>query len=195
MTMADVVAVMNKGRIEQMGAPEQLYELPRTAFVANFLGQSNLFTGDVVQHTPDAITVAIAGHTVVVPNSRAQRHSGEVTVGVRPEKVTLHLTEPEKTASHNLLGPGQVIDVSFSGVSTSYIVAIPGLGELTVFAQNMAFGPAAQVGTRVWLSWNVEHGFGLEDEPVAESKFQADDSTQSIATQRRVALETELDKA
>ena len=47
MTMADTVAVMNKGRIEQMGAPEELYELPTTAFVANFLGQSNLFTGEV----------------------------------------------------------------------------------------------------------------------------------------------------
>ena len=48
MTMADTVAVMNKGEIEQMGAPEELYELPKTAFVANFLGQSNLFTGKVV---------------------------------------------------------------------------------------------------------------------------------------------------
>ena len=50
MTMADTVAVMNKGAIEQMGAPEELYELPRTAFVANFLGQSNLFTGEVSRH-------------------------------------------------------------------------------------------------------------------------------------------------
>jgi spermidine/putrescine transport system ATP-binding protein len=195
MTMADVVAVMNKGKIEQMGAPEQLYELPRTVFVANFLGQSNLFTGDVVQHTPDAITVALAGNRVVVPLGRSQRHSGEVTVGVRPEKVTLHLTVPDLTSTHNLIGPGRVVDVSFSGVSTSYIVAVPGLGDLTVFAQNIAFGPAAQVGTEVWLSWNVEHGFGLEDDPAEEARFQADDSTQSIATQRRVALETELDEA
>ena len=48
MTMADTVAVMNAGRIEQMGAPAELYELPRTAFVANFLGQSNLFARHVV---------------------------------------------------------------------------------------------------------------------------------------------------
>ena len=61
MTMADTVAVMNKGVIEQMGAPEELYELPRTAFVANFLGQSNLFTGDVVASESDSITVDIAG--------------------------------------------------------------------------------------------------------------------------------------
>ncbi|MEO7123649.1 MAG: ATP-binding cassette domain-containing protein, partial [Lacisediminihabitans sp.] len=57
MTMADTVAVMNKGRIEQLGAPEDLYELPRTAFVANFLGQSNLFTGDVTGTTSTSITI------------------------------------------------------------------------------------------------------------------------------------------
>ena len=61
MTMADTVAVMNKGRIEQMGAPEELYELPTTAFVANFLGQSNLFTGEVISSGSDSIVVDIAG--------------------------------------------------------------------------------------------------------------------------------------
>src|SRR5688500_3311255 len=59
MTMADTVAVMNKGAIEQMGAPEELYELPRTAFVANFLGQSNLFTGTVTSSTGSTIVVDI----------------------------------------------------------------------------------------------------------------------------------------
>src|SRR5690606_2233341 len=70
MTMADTVAVMNKGVIEQMGAPEELYELPRTAFVANFLGQSNLFTGDVVASESDSITVDIAGVGIKIPRER-----------------------------------------------------------------------------------------------------------------------------
>src|SRR4029453_8276633 len=89
MTMADTVAVMNKGAIEQMGAPAQLYDLPRTAFVANFLGQSNLFTGEVIGTTGPAIPIAAAGTRITVPSARAQRHQGEVTVGVRPEKVEL----------------------------------------------------------------------------------------------------------
>ena len=116
MTMADTVAVMNKGAIEQMGAPEELYELPRTAFVANFLGKSNLFTGDVVGTTSDALAVEIAGQRITVPVSRAQRHQGLVTVGVRPEKVALHLEAPADSAARNVLGPGRVIDVSFAGV-------------------------------------------------------------------------------
>ncbi|BDZ53593.1 ABC transporter ATP-binding protein [Agromyces marinus] len=193
MTMADTVAVMNKGAIEQMGAPEELYELPRTAFVANFLGKSNLFTGDVVATTDAAITVDAGGHRIVVPTSRSQRHQGLVTIGVRPEKVTLHPEEPEPSSGRNLLGPGHVIDVSFAGVSTEYTVAVPGVGTMSVFAQNMTFGPVAHEGSEVWLSWDVEHGFGLSDEPDESSRFPADSDTQSIAVQRREALLTELE--
>ena len=195
MTMADIVAVMNKGEIEQMGAPEQLYELPRTAFVANFLGQSNLFTGPVTGSTAEAITVDISGRGIVVPRTRAQRHTGEVTIGVRPEKLLLHIEAPSVDARTNVLGPGRVTDVSFSGVSTSYIVQIPGLGAVTVFAQNMVFGPVVNEGAEVWVSWTVDHGFGLEDEPAQGSRFPSDSSTNAIAVQRRADLESELEGA
>ncbi|MDQ1576419.1 MAG: spermidine/putrescine transport system ATP-binding protein [Microbacteriaceae bacterium] len=163
MTMADTVAVMNKGAIEQMGAPEELYELPTTVFVANFLGQSNLFTGPVVESTGDTIAVDIAGTRIVVPTARAQRHSGIVTVGVRPEKLSLLTEDPGPAAGLNVIGPGRVVDVSFSGVSTQYIVDVPRLGTMVCFAQNMVFGPVVDVGAQVWLSWKVDHGFGLED--------------------------------
>jgi spermidine/putrescine transport system ATP-binding protein len=163
MTMADTVAVMNKGAIEQMGAPEELYELPKTVFVANFLGQSNLFTGQVVASTPDTIAVDIAGTRIVVPTRRAQVHTGTVTVGVRPEKLSLLTENPVAVAGQNVIGPGRVIDVSFSGVSTQYIVEVPRLGSMVCFAQNMVFGPVANLGAQVWLSWKVDHGFGLAD--------------------------------
>lgn len=176
MTMADTVAVMNKGEIEQMGAPEELYELPKTAFVANFLGQSNLFTGKVVSSTATSIVVDIAGTKLEVPRDRAQRHAGVVTIGVRPEKLTL-LTEKPKAGSGaaasgvNVLGPGTVTDVSFSGVSTQYLVEVPGVGTITVFAQNMVFGPVVNRGSEVWVSWTVDHGFGLADEEGVSPRF------------------------
>jgi spermidine/putrescine transport system ATP-binding protein len=178
-----------------MGAPEELYELPRTTFVANFLGQSNLFTGDVTASGTDAITVDIAGAAIKVPRERAQRHAGEVTIGVRPEKLTLHTSAPELGAGHNALGPGTVTDVSFTGVSTQYLVQVPGLPLITVFAQNMAFGPVVEHGAEVWISWRVEHGFGLADEAEPEPRFADDDDTMSIAVQRRQRLEDELDEA
>lgn len=195
MTMADTIAVMNKGRIEQMGAPEQLYELPKTAFVANFLGQSNLFTGTVVGTTSAAISVDVAGQSVVVPVARSHRHAGDVTVGVRPEKLSLHSEAPVAGAGRNVIGPARVIDVSFSGVSTQYLIAHPALGTIVVFAQNMAFGPVAHVGEEVWVSWDVEHGFGLEDDPGDSPRFAPDTDTKSIAAQRHAALVTELGEA
>ncbi|OJX62333.1 MAG: spermidine/putrescine ABC transporter ATP-binding protein [Micrococcales bacterium 73-13] len=196
MTMADTVAVMNKGEIEQMGSPEELYELPRTVFVANFLGQSNLFTGEVRGDSGEVVVVDVAGVGVAVPKARAQRHRGRVTIGIRPEKLLLHPAAPEPAAGVNVLGPGRVVDVSFSGVSTQYTVAIPGIGDVIVFAQNMVFGPVVNAGAEVWVSWGVEHGFGLADEgPEGDERFADDTSTGSLARQTREELLEELGEA
>jgi spermidine/putrescine transport system ATP-binding protein len=195
MTMADTVAVMNRGQIEQLGAPEELYELPRTAFVANFLGQSNLFTGRVVASGAASIVVDVAGRPIEIPRERAQRHAGEVTIGVRPEKLMLHTAAPGREPGSNVVGPGRVTDVSFSGVSTQYRVAVPGLGTLVVFAQNMVFGPVVSPGAEVWLTWNTDHGFGLADDPADAPRFAADTDTHTLAVQRRETLEAELEEA
>jgi spermidine/putrescine transport system ATP-binding protein len=185
---------MNKGKIEQLGAPEELYELPTTSFVANFLGQSNLFTGDVITSSSSSIVVDVAGRKVEVPRERAQRHSGEVTIGVRPEKLTLHTSEPAAASGINIVGPGRVNDVSFSGVSTQYQIGVPGLGNLVLFAQNIAFGPVVNDGAEVWISWKVEHGFGLADEPGAANRFDPDDDTRELAMIQRKRLEAELEE-
>lgn len=195
MTMADTVAVMNKGQIEQMGAPQELYELPRTAFVANFLGQSNLFTGDASAGAGDTVAVEIAGNRIVIPNARAARHTGVVTVGVRPEKLTLHSAPPAHNAAQNVLNGGHVKDVSFSGVSTQYIVSFADVGDIVVFAQNMVMGPVAREGQIVSVSWDIERGFGIEDHPEVLGKFVPDDSTASIAVAQRKALSAELEGA
>ncbi|MBO1900810.1 ABC transporter ATP-binding protein [Leucobacter weissii] len=184
MTMADTVAVMNKGRIEQLGAPEELYELPKTVFVANFLGKSNLFEVQVVSGTDRVIhTESVNGTRVTVSRSRTERDAGSITVGVRPEKLRLHSEAPAETSERNVLGPGRITDVSFIGVSTEYTVEVPGLGEVEVFSQNVEAGPAAQLGDEVWLSWYVDHTFGLADDPVAPAGVAADFSTQAIAAQ------------
>lgn len=184
MTMADTVAVMNKGRIEQMGAPEELYELPKTVFVANFLGQSNLFEVDVVESGPDFIGTSLDGVRLRVPTARSARNAGRITIGVRPEKLRLHQAEPHATSDVNVLGPGRVTDVSFSGVSTQYIVEAPLFGSLSVFEQNVEAGPGAKVGDQVWVSWSVEHTFGLLDDVIDENGADNGMSTTVIATQR-----------
>jgi len=169
MTMADTVAVMNKGRIEQLGSPTELYELPRTGFVAGFLGQSNLITGDVESTAGGIVTVRTAGGVLAVPASRAVSTGGRITLGVRPEKLLLHATAPAADADQNVLGPGRITDVSFTGVSTQYLVEVPGAGTVTVFAQNLVFGAVYPVGVEVWVAWHREHTFGLDSDARADA--------------------------
>ena len=154
--MADTVAVMNKGEIEQMGAPEELYELPRTAFVANFLGQSNLFTGPVVgvdRRHHRASTSPGSRHRrsrAPGPSARGRRDDRRAAGEARCSTRGSGRGSPASTCS----APAASIDVSFSGVSTQYHGRrSPVSAPSTVFAQNMVFGPVVNVGAEVWVSW------------------------------------------
>jgi spermidine/putrescine transport system ATP-binding protein len=166
MDMADTVAVMNKGEIEQMGSPEALYDRPRTAFVARFLGQSNIFVGDVVEENANSISISCNGQKISAPKDRSEKHSGKVALGVRPEKATFHEEKPNLDSNHNLVGPGEIIDIRFTGVSNQYLIDGPGFGDITVFAQNVGKSPVVELGAQVWVSWKVEHAFGLSDLPL-----------------------------
>jgi spermidine/putrescine transport system ATP-binding protein len=163
MTMADTVAVMNHGRIEQMGAPADLYELPKTAFVADFLGQSNLFRGNVVSASSQSIVVDVAGEKLTVPTHRSTKDSGDVSVGMRPEKAHMRLGAEKSPADHNVLTGGRVTEVSYSGVSTQYTVNFPSVGTVLVFQQNAGSGGPVAAGTEVTVSWPIESTFGLQD--------------------------------
>ena len=175
MTMADWVAVMNRGRIEQIGAPEELYSRPRTAFVANFLGQSNLLPGTVIGTDGDKIVVKVDGTSFAVPKDRAVRTSGRVLVGVRPEKIRLVAGVQDAPQGHNLVGPGVVTDIAFMGVSTQYQVDVAGFGRFGVFVQNLASEAPVALGTQVSLVWEVEHTFGLDgDQDLAEGATDLD---------------------
>ena len=166
MDMADTVAVMNKGRIEQMGAPEALYERPKTLFVSKFLGQSNIFVGEVAETNADSVSINVAGSKITVPTKRAEKTTGKIAIGVRPEKATFHEDQaPAASAGLNIIGPGEIIDIRFTGVSNQYLIEIPQVGEVTVFAQNVGKSPVTELGAKVWVSWKVEHSFGLSDLP------------------------------
>jgi spermidine/putrescine transport system ATP-binding protein len=164
MDMADTVAVMNKGRIEQMGAPEKLYDRPKTVFVSKFLGQSNLFIGKIVETSANSLSIDVAGYKISVPKDRAEKHTGKIAIGVRPEKADLFQTKPADSSSQNLIGPGEVKDIRFTGVSNQFLVDVPNIGLVTVFEQNEG-NSTVELGDQVWISWKVEHSFGLADLP------------------------------
>ena len=157
MTMADTIAVMNNGKIEQLGPPAELYERPATAFVAGFLGASNLLPGSV----EGSGAIRLDDGTMVRANVNGR--SGEVAAGVRPEKITIG-----GGGGANELA-GTVAETAYIGVATQVVVRTA-VGTVQVFAQNMdAGGRVPAPGTNVVLSWAPESTFvvdraGLESE-------------------------------
>ena len=165
MTMADQVAVMNGGRVEQLGAPADLYENPQTTFVANFLGTSNLIEAEVLETGSDVLVTA-GGGKLRVPGDRctsAVRQGGKVLVGVRPEKISLaHADDAGSIADGRNRVTGRIVDSSFIGVSTQYVVNSPAGAELQVYEQNIERDTRLRPGAEVVLHWNPAHTFGLD---------------------------------
>ncbi len=174
MTMADTVAVMNAGVIEQMGAPAELYENPRSTFVANFLGQSNLIEGRIKQSAADLVTVDMHGVDVSIPASRAHAEGDLGWIGIRPEKVLIGESGGSLDAPGSTLPGGIVTDVSFFGVSTQYLVRMPWGQELQVFAQNTGRDRIFANGDQVELSWRPEYAFLLDHDQDATAGAQRD---------------------
>jgi spermidine/putrescine transport system ATP-binding protein len=175
MTMADTVAVMNAGVIEQMGAPAELYENPRSTFVANFLGQSNLISGTVVSRSADVTTVDMHGIQVSVPAGRTHVDGDRGWVGIRPEKVLIGEEGAELDAPGNTIPGGVISDVSFVGVSTQYLVRMPWGQEVQVFSQNTGRTRMFRTGERVELSWRPEYAFLLDQAQDATAGSQRGD--------------------
>ncbi|MFK8849425.1 ABC transporter ATP-binding protein [Streptomyces sp. Ac-502] len=166
MTMADTVAVMNGGRVEQLGAPADLYENPGTTFVANFLGTSNLIEAEVVTAGGDDLLLTAGGSKLRLPAGRcrtAARTGGTVLAGVRPEKISLaHADDAGTIADGRNRLTGRIAHAGFLGVSTQYVVETPGAGRLAVYEQNVERDARLAPGAEVVLHWNPAHTFGLD---------------------------------
>ncbi|MFF3401174.1 ABC transporter ATP-binding protein [Streptomyces sp. NPDC002659] len=166
MTMADTVAVMNGGRVEQLGAPAELYENPQTTFVANFLGTSNLIEAEVASNGGGEVIVTAADAKLRLPAQRCAtqpRTGGKLLVGVRPEKISLaHADDAGTINDGRNRVTGTIADSSFIGVSTQFVIDSPVCPELEVYVQNIERDPRLVPGAEVVLHWNPEHTFGLD---------------------------------
>jgi spermidine/putrescine transport system ATP-binding protein len=166
MTMSDRIAVMNRGRYEQLGEPEALYERPTTRFVAGFLGVSNLLPGAVEAGDGAYAAVRLADDTRVKAPRALVGDREAVSVGVRPEKIRLHETGVEPPTGHNHL-TGVVRDASYLGVSTQYQIEARGGATITVYEQNVERATKAELwapGEAVQLTWSPDHTFVVADE-------------------------------
>jgi spermidine/putrescine transport system ATP-binding protein len=164
LTMSDRLVVMNEGRIEQLGSPREVYERPRTRFVAGFIGTSNLIAG-TVDRIEGTMAMLSAGQdeSVVVPDAlRVGAVVGKaLELTVRPEKIVLSTAAP---AGDRCRVRGRVSEVVYLGTSTQYAVQTADGSDLLVFRQNASdSSDVAERGEDVWLSWRPEHSLALMD--------------------------------
>jgi iron(III) transport system ATP-binding protein len=144
MVIADRVAVMNRGRIEQIGTPEDVYYRSATDFVAQFIGLANILDGDVVGASPpDFVKVRIAGvGELVARSSRPNRAAQAARLLVRPEQIELS-TQPKDGV--NTLA-GRVTRRSFVGAQIDYVIDVNGMPLRVISpSRNASFQPSEQV--------------------------------------------------
>jgi putative spermidine/putrescine transport system ATP-binding protein len=141
LTMSDRMAVFNKGRIEQVGSPAEVYEKPATKFVAGFVGTSNLLTGDVAR----------------------QVMGQDGTFTVRPEKIRI-MAVADAPASDESSAVGRILKVLYLGPETRYVVDLDAGAQLVVVAQNLSTSSSEVLeheGQEVRLTWKRIHNLSL----------------------------------
>jgi spermidine/putrescine transport system ATP-binding protein len=161
LTMSDRIAVMHRGRIEQVGAPEDLYDRPATSFVADFIGTTNLLTGAVDRVAADLADVRLdSGDAVRIP--AAGRHAGEaVRLSLRPESIALAARDGgSSTPEPGRLG-ATVDQVAYLGAAIQYLTRTDGGLVLTALAGRDA--PRFAIGDNVELSWKPADALVLGD--------------------------------
>jgi spermidine/putrescine transport system ATP-binding protein len=165
LTMSDRIAVMNAGVIEQLAAPRDIYEHPKTRFVAGFIGTSNLMTGKVTRADGDNAVVEFGpGERIIVPGANA-KPGDDLEITVRPEKITLSAEAAAATAAQTCSLRGTVTEAVYLGTSTNYNVTTSSGAEVVVFAQNSsavtAPGLEPQRGDAVWLHWDPANSYAI----------------------------------
>jgi spermidine/putrescine transport system ATP-binding protein len=181
MSLADRVAVMNAGRIEQLGRPVEIYEAPQTSFVAAFIGDSNFFEGEVAEVVDaEHVRLTIDGFPDLFAFNDKGLHAGEhVYLSVRPEKIRIAREQPLESRDHNT-ARAIVDDVIYLGNHTRYWLRA-GEYRIAIEQQHNRFVLDEQPirwKDEVWIQWHVDDGFMLE------RYAERDEAMMSIPPQR-----------
>ncbi|MBN3801716.1 ABC transporter ATP-binding protein [Paraburkholderia sp. Ac-20336] len=155
LVMSDRIAVFNHGRIDQIGTPSELYDAPKTRFVADFIGESNLFDGKIQTIGADGVWCALpCGATIRLAEANAARKDGSIVVAVRPERIRVHHASHEP-ACENVL-PAVVSDVAYLGQARKYLVRTATGTEIVALEQLAVQGQRTfEIGEPVVVSWRA----------------------------------------
>ena len=154
LTMSDRIAVMNRGRVEQIGTPVEIYDDPASTFVAGFIGSANLWSVTVEAASPTSSTVGLAGHSIPGP----PLHSG-ITVGsraslmVRPERMRVTREQPEPGWTG---APATIADLVFQGPVVRFELRTADGGVAVAHVAARQRYPMLEVGEQVWVTWEPD---------------------------------------
>ena len=175
LSVSDRIAVMDKGKILQIGTPYEIYEAPSTRFVAQFIGETNIFSCTVLSCEPFEseymieVDVPTLGTTVNVTDVEPQEVGAKFDFTVRPEKVRITLNPPRSTAAGLNVFKGVVEEPVYSGFQSKYYVRLDDNETaplLKVFKQHTVFleeGPDIEWKDSVYLSWTAVDGYLVKD--------------------------------
>ncbi len=156
LAMSDRIAVMRAGRIEQLGRGEEVYERPRTPFVADFMGEANILSANVCSRTSTRLELEVCGRRLEV-TGRNREVGAQVRIAIRPEKIRLSTTD----TTHSI--PGTITERIYLGNSTHWRIELLNGSTVAVQEQNLGNGSCSR-GDRVYLSWDERCAVLLEEE-------------------------------
>ena len=162
MTMATRIALMDSGRIRQVGTPDEIYESPTSRFAAEFIGSVNMFQGKVDEDMADYVTILSPSlDTAIYVGHGISGYEGqEVSFGVRPEKVSISKDEPDQRYNK---ARGKIEDIAYFGSHSVFHVRLPsGYKFMANFANQQRWASEGMTwGDEVWVSWGDNEGVVL----------------------------------
>jgi len=158
MIVADRIAVMNAGRLAQLGPPAEIYERPNSRWVAGFVGEVTLLEGRLgAQRT----TIETKVGPLRIPVGAVLRPGTEIALALRPEKLRMSASPPDDTALNSL--PGCVFEIGYRGDVSIYKVRLADTSLMQVALANSTGRPPFAVGDAVWVTWPAEAGVVLRE--------------------------------
>ncbi len=185
LTMSDRIAVMNEGRVEQIGSPEEIYHEPETEFVAGFIGMANLLPARIEGYEGSLCVARVAGERVVrAPAVEGLDVGGVATLMIRPERMHLQIDEP---ASGSASVPAEVVDLVFQGPLVRFDLRALDGSPLVAHVGPEDDLPLLRPGDRVWAAWEPEAGRLLR----RSERVAADPTLQEIEALKPVSTRSE----
>lgn len=163
MTMADRIAVMNGGHVLQVGQPDEIYETPHTRFVADFIGETNFISGNVVAQEHDEAVIQLGAEQVIRSriNGADLQASKPITIALRPERIMIRSSNEDAPQSESRLNTteGTVLQSYYIGTDMRYVVKLPAGDQVTVRVQNTAYERERVLSRNqpVKLYWRIEN--------------------------------------